>query len=74
MTNWPGWKAAADDYVVKPFSPRELVALVKAVLSRTMPKTEETGSVYRFGDLTIDTASHTVKVEGQECSLTPQGV
>ena len=55
-----------------PSPPRELVARVKAVLSRTMPKAEDTGSVYSFGDLFIDTASHTVKVAGQECSLTPK--
>lgn len=67
-----GLEGGADDYVVKPFSPRELVARVKAVLARTMPKAEENGSVYVFGDLSIDTASHSVKVAGQEVPLTPK--
>src|SRR5699024_724246 len=62
----------ADDYVVRPSSPRELVARVKAVLARTMPKPAEAGGVYTFGDLVIDTASHSVRVAGQEASLTPK--
>ncbi len=55
-----GLENGADDYVVKPFSPRELVARVKAVLARTMPKDKQEGENYVFGDLAIDTASHTV--------------
>ena len=62
----------ADDYVVKPFSPRELVARVKAVLARTMPAQADDGGVFSFGDLVIDTASHSVKVAGQEAPLTPK--
>ena len=67
-----GLEGGADDYVVKPFSPRELVARVKAVLARTMPKPAESAGHYTFGDLSIDTASHTVKVAGKEASLTPK--
>ena len=52
-----GLEGGADDYVVKPFSPRELVARVKAVLARTMPKPVENSGVFTFGDLVIDTAS-----------------
>ena len=67
-----GLEQGADDYVVKPFSPREIVARVKAVLNRTMPHPQEEGTLYTFGQLVIDTASHTVKVAGQEVSLTPK--
>ena len=67
-----GLEGGADDYVVKPFSPRELVARVKAVLARTMPKPAENTGVFTFGDLIIDTASHSVKVDGKETSLTPK--
>ena len=63
-----GLEGGADDYVVKPFSPRELVARVKAVLNRTMPRTEASDSTMTFGELSIDTASHTVKVSGEEVS------
>ena len=67
-----GLEGGADDYVVKPFSPRELVARVKAVLARTMPRPAEDTGRYTFGQLEIDTASHSVKVAGQEVSLTPK--
>ena len=67
-----GLEGGADDYVVKPFSPRELVARVKAVLARTMPAQSEAGGMYTFGELVIDTASHSVRVAGQEAPLTPK--
>ena len=67
-----GLEGGADDYVVKPFSPRELVARVKVVLNRNLPKTEAEGGVYTFGGLTVDSVSHSVKIDGQEASLTPK--
>lgn len=67
-----GLENGADDYVVKPFSPRELVARVKAVLARTMPRTNSDGENYTFGDLVIDVPSHSVKIAGQEAALTPK--
>ena len=67
-----GLEGGADDYVVKPFSPRELAARVKAVRNRTMPRTEASDSTMTFGELSIDTASHTVRVSGEEVALTPK--
>ena len=67
-----GLENGADDYVVKPFSPRELVARVKAVLARTMPRAQSTPESIVFGDLVIDTASHSVKIAGEEAPLTPK--
>lgn len=67
-----GLECGADDYVVKPFSPRELVARVKAVLARTLPKEKSEGESYIFGELSIDTVSHTVKINGDEVDLTPK--
>ena len=65
-----GLESGADDYVVKPFSPRELVARVKAVLNRTMPKPAAADNIMTFGELTIDVSGHKVLVSGEEIDLT----
>ena len=64
-----GLELGADDYVSKPFSPRELVARIKAILRRTAAQ-EEPAQVIRHGDLLIDLARHEVAVGGKPVSLT----
>ena len=67
-----GFALGADDYVVKPFSPRELVARVKAVMKRSQRKDISTGSLsIDKGLLTIDTRSFEVRKKGVPVSLTP---
>jgi two-component system phosphate regulon response regulator PhoB len=56
-----GLELGADDYVTKPFSPRELVLRVKAILHRRAPAAQE---VLQCRDLQVDTAKHEVRVRG----------
>ena len=65
-----GLELGADDYVTKPFSPREVVARVRAVLRRASGHAESSGGV-RVGDLAVDLANRRVTVGGQPVSLTP---
>jgi two-component system response regulator ResD len=64
-----GLNRGADDYVVKPFSPTELVARVDAVLRRSR-STEDFSERIRFGELDIDPAARAVRVGGREVELT----
>jgi len=65
-----GLRHGADDYVVKPFSPAELVARVDAVLRRVSPPPDAEPEPIEHGELRIDPASRTVAVAGEEVSLT----
>jgi len=66
-----GFEVGADDYVAKPFSPRELVLRVEAILRRTISAVESLGpQVISLGNLVIDVPAHRVEVEGEEILLT----
>ena len=67
-----GFELGADDYVVKPFSPREVVARVRAILRRSGMKAESVPGVRRFGRLEIDEAAREVRVDGRDVGLKPR--
>ncbi len=71
MDRIAGLEMGADDYIVKPFSPQELVSRVRAVLRRSgSDKSAESERPLNFDDLNIDPLSRTVSVRGQSMDLT----
>lgn len=64
-----GLDAGADDYIVKPFSPRELLARIRAVLRRRVP--EASGGVVKMGDLQLDADTHRVTLTDKPLKVGP---
>jgi DNA-binding response OmpR family regulator len=65
-----GLEIGADDYLPKPFEPRELLARLRAVLRRPPLASQPEVQVLRFGRLEIDPGARAVRLDGQPCSLT----
>ena len=68
-----GFELGVDDYVVKPFSPRELMMRVQAILARSKKKEAvNADTVFTFEDLKIDFAARIVTIKGERCDLSPK--
>lgn len=63
-----GFNLGIDDYITKPFSPKEMVARVKAVLNRSY----HIADTFSYEDLTVDFQAHTVKIKEKEIKITPK--
>lgn len=67
-----GFELGIDDYVVKPFSPKELMARANAVLARKQGSVQHQPQVLEFDGLSINIAARTVTVDGEKIELTPK--
>ncbi|MGM9850001.1 MAG: response regulator transcription factor [Bacilli bacterium] len=63
-----GFNLGSDDYMTKPFSPRELIARIKAILKRTTNEIDE----YKFDTLKVDFKGHTLTIDDKEIKITPK--
>lgn len=68
-----GLEIGADDYMTKPFSPREVVVRIKTILKRVQPKQDNQNALH-VGNLSIDMEGYRVSINGQEIELTPKEV
>jgi len=64
-----GLELGADDYISKPFSPREVVLRIKAVLRRLQPE-EGSSETLRVGEIQLDVAGHQLRIDGEDVPLT----
>ena len=66
-----GFELGVDDYIGKPFSPRELIARMKALIKRA-GASQGAGAIYTLGGLRVDTAARTAQVDGEAVALSPK--
>ena len=66
-----GFELGVDDYIGKPFSPRELIARMKALIKRA-GAAQGAGAVYTLGGLRVDTAARTAQIDGEAVALSPK--
>ena len=69
-----GLEIGADDYIVKPFSPGEIIARINAILRRIMPKNDQSEKIFTFDNLEIDLNNFTVKVNDEIIPLTKKEI
>ena len=67
-----GFELGLDDYVVKPFSPKEVMARLGVIIRRHSANQSAAGEIYEFGGLIIDVAGRSVLVDGQKPEMTPK--
>ena len=67
-----GFELGIDDYVVKPFSPKELMARVNAVLNRRDSSERKVSAIQKFDGLEVNMAARTISVDGKRVDLTPK--
>ena len=69
-----GLEIGADDYIVKPFSPGEIIARINAILRRITPKNDDSEKIFSFDNLEIDLNNFTVKINNEIISLTKKEI
>jgi len=67
-----GFELGVDDYVVKPFSPRELMLRIEAIMKRAYPNTEYAADIFEYEGLSVNFTAHVVKVDGEQIVLSPK--
>ena len=69
-----GLNSGADDYIIKPFSPGEVIARIKAVLRRITPTLNNTLSIIKYPSLEVDINNYSIKIDGEHMNLTKKEI